>query len=138
MKEEKKAKLFQSSSSDIPHLFKASRYFYKCDDKCQMFKSFSICAHVVAAAHVNGDLRTFIEYFAVKLIPNFTAISERDMPSGSGRKGGVPKRKKKKATATESTSLHPFLQSQMSSHNLSVQMVQSHLYLIKPWHPHPM
>lgn len=32
-----------------------------CDKNCPMFKGFSICSHVVAAAHDNGSLKSFLD-----------------------------------------------------------------------------
>ena len=102
VKSEYKAKLVKSSSSDYPHLVKASTsgFDYKCDDKCQMFKAFSLCSHVVAVAQVNGNLKNFLESHPNKFVPNLSAISQRNMPSGSRRKGGAPKRKKKNIETT--------------------------------------
>ena len=68
---------------------------YICDDKCPMFKGYSICAHVVAAAEDNGELASFLD--CVKCKPNLTAIASAGMPSGSGRKGGKPKRKRNRS-----------------------------------------
>ena len=36
---------------------------YSCDEKCAMFKGFSLCSHVIAACHDNGDLRSFLEKY---------------------------------------------------------------------------
>ena len=65
MKEEDKAKLNQSTSSDMHHFVKASGYLYKCDEKCPMFKGFSLCAPV-AAAQVNGQFHALIDSFTDK------------------------------------------------------------------------
>ena len=54
-----KARLVMSSSSEHPHLVKALGLKYSCDDKCVMFKGFSLCSHVLAAAQQNGDLGVF-------------------------------------------------------------------------------
>lgn len=66
MKEEDKAKLNQSTSSDVHHFVKASGYLYKCDEKCPMFKGFSLCALVVAA-QVKGQFHALIDSFTDKL-----------------------------------------------------------------------
>ena len=99
MKSEDKAKLVKSSSSELPHLVKASGYHYKCDNNCQMFKGFSLCSHVVAVAQINGELSAFLNAPSSTFVPNLSSISQRDMPSGSGRKGGVAKRKRKQTVA---------------------------------------
>ena len=67
---------------------------YICDDKCPVFKGYSICAHV-AAAEDNGDLASFLD--CVKCKPNLTAIASAGMPSGSGQKGRKPKRKRNRS-----------------------------------------
>ena len=99
---DKKARLVMSSSSDHPHLVKTkgrNSLQYSCDEKCAMFKGFSLCSHVIAACHDNGDLHSFLEnYTKSKCGPNLAAIANRGMPSGSGRKGGVPKRKRSRVT----------------------------------------
>lgn len=78
-----------------------------------MFKGFSICFHVVATAHVNGDLRSFLDSVNGVCGPNLTAIANHDMPSGTGRKGGVAKRKRnRKLPAVETRSVRPCLESQ--------------------------
>jgi len=53
-----------------------------------MFKGFSICAHTVATAEVNGELRSFVTW------TNLTSIALQEMPTGAGRKGGIAKKKK--------------------------------------------
>lgn len=108
------SKLVQSSTSDVPHLVKASGYLYKCDDRCPMFKGFSLCSHVAAAAQTNGELRAFINTFSDSFTPNLAAISERDIPSRSGRKGGIAKRKRKKNPTPETTSVRQSLTSPMT------------------------
>lgn len=96
---DKRARLVMSSSSDHPHLVMTRKGMYSCDDKCMMFKGFSLCSHVIAAAHDNNDLHSLLEYHKqTKGGPNLTAIASQGMPSGSGRIGGVPKRKRKSVT----------------------------------------
>ena len=68
-----------------------NRNKYLCDEKCPMFKGYAICAHSIAAAEDNGDLKSFLNCITCK--PNLTAIASTGMPSGSGRKGGKAKRK---------------------------------------------
>ena len=96
---DRKARLVMSSSSDHPHLIMTRKGKYSCDDKCMMFKGFSLCSHVIAAAHDNGDLHSLLEnHRCSRHGPNLTAIGSQGMPSGSGRKGGVPKRKRNRVT----------------------------------------
>ena len=50
------SRLVISSSSDHPHVVKTnprSKQQYMCDEKCLMFKGYSICSHVIAVSHVN-------------------------------------------------------------------------------------
>ena len=102
-----KSRLVKSSSSDHPHVVKPNPrnvQQYLCDDKCPMYKAFFLCSHVIAAAHDNGDLHSFLQYYTCsKRGPNLTAIANQGMPTaGTGRKGGVPKRKRnRKSTPIE-------------------------------------
>ena len=113
--------LVKSFSSTQPHTVKCSSHSgglfkFSCDDKCQMFQGFSICSHVVSTAQYASKLLSFIEYFnSVITGSDLSAIAYSDLPSGSGRKGGIPKRKrKKKITQIESSSISPHLQSASS------------------------
>ena len=86
---------------------------YRCDDKCPMYKGFSLCSHVITAAEDNGDLKSFLESVCKSCTPNLSAIAN-GMPSGSGRKG-VPKRKRTKAQPIQSRSVRQCLQPQSSA-----------------------
>ena len=95
-----KARLVNSSFSPHPHIVmthKSNKNLYCCDDKCAMFKGFSLCSHVVAVAECNGDLKSFLDAISSTCAPNLTAIANQGLPRGAGRKGGVPKRKRKSA-----------------------------------------
>ena len=84
----KKCRLVKSFSSTQPHMVTVNtrnRNMYVCDEKCPMFKGYSICAHVIATAEDNGD---FFDSITCK--PNLTAIASCDMPNGSGRRGVKP------------------------------------------------
>ena len=74
-----------------------------------MFAGFSICSHVVAVTECNGDLRSFLDAARAKCTPNLTAIASQGLPKGAGRKGGVPKRKRKIPVPVESRSVWPCL-----------------------------
>ena len=75
-----------------------------------MFKGFSLCSHVIATAHVNGDLRVFLDNVNGVCRPNLYAIASHGMPSGTGRKGGVPKLKRnRKLPPIETRSVRPCL-----------------------------
>ena len=73
-----KSRLLKSSSSDHPHVVKPNPrnlQQYLCDDKCPMYKAFFLCSHVIAVAHDNGDLHSFLQYYTYsKCVPNLTAI----------------------------------------------------------------
>ena len=106
-----KTRLVMSSSSDHPHVVKTnprSKKQYICDEKCPMFKGYSICSHTIAASSVNGDLNSFIEnYKQKKCGPNLMNIAGHGLPNVSGRKGGVPKRKKRASVLVETRSVCP-------------------------------
>lgn len=106
-----KARLVRSSSSDHPHLVTVTcNGLYKCDEKCPMYKGYSLCSHVIAAAQVNCDLKLFLNYYNSKqAVPNLSSIAYADLPTGAGRKGGVPKRKCKAPPLVEMSSTHPSL-----------------------------
>ena len=92
----KKTRLVKSSSSPQPHLVTSDSksQLYCCDDKCVMFKSFHLCSHVVAVAEINGELSFFLKSLQTST-PNLTTIANEGLPSGSGRKGGQVKPKKR-------------------------------------------
>ena len=105
-----KDRFVKSFSSTAPHLVQvdARKGSYVCDANCPMFKGFSICSHVVATAEVNGDLHHFLESIKSKCAPNLSSIADYGMPSGSGRKGGVSKRKRKRSLQpVETRSVRP-------------------------------
>jgi hypothetical protein len=55
-----KARSVKSSSSAQPHLVtrdSKNACLYRCDANCPMFKGYSICSHVIATAHNNGELQ---------------------------------------------------------------------------------
>jgi len=108
-----KSRLVKSSSSPQPHMVTTDpkkNQVYRCDDKCPMYKGFSLCSHVIAAAEDNGELGEFLEYVKEFCGPNLSAIANTGMPSGSGRKGGVEKRKRSKAGTVQSRSVRQCLQ----------------------------
>ena len=93
-----KDKMVKSKSGVVPHLVTSKKeYEYACDEKCPQFKSSGICSHTVAAAEVNGELEDFVKLYRarrVKQPPNLTKLAKHGMPSGAGRKGGRPAKKK--------------------------------------------
>ena len=106
-----KACFVKSSTSQQPHLVTVSNFCYKCDNNCHMFKGYSICSHIVAAAQLNGDLAQFLQYFNSRgLGTSLSSIAQRDMPSGAGRKGGVAKRKRKTCYPFETRSVRPLME----------------------------
>ena len=95
-----KAMMVTSKSSVFPHFVSSSSQGqYSCDNGCLQWKSSKICAHTVAVAEKNGDLHAFLEwYICTNQEPNITALAMSGLPSGRGRKGGVPKRKRSVAS----------------------------------------
>ena len=107
---DEKARLVKSSSSPHPHIVKTHKKnnkLYCCDDNCIMFKGFLLCAHVVAVAENNGDLKAFLDTVNGTCGPNLTAIANQGLLNGAGRKGGVPKRKRKSTVPIQSKSVRP-------------------------------
>ena len=106
-----KDRLVKSSTSAQPHLVTTNaKDVYVCDKNCQMFKGFSLCSHIIATAHTNGDLKVFLDKVNGQCKPNLTAIANHGMPSGTGRKGGVAKQKRKrKLPGIETRSVRPCL-----------------------------
>ena len=93
--------LVKSSTTTQPHSVKKdpkAKFGYVCDNSCAMFKGFSFCSHVVATAHINSDLTQMLDNIKSPIIPNLTAIANHGMSRGSGRKGGVAKRKRSRNT----------------------------------------
>ena len=123
-----KARLVKSSSSPHPHIVmthKSNNRLYCCDDKCAMFKGFSLCSHVLAVAECNGDLKSFLDAISSTCAPNLTAIANQGLPKGAGRKGGVPKRKRKSAVPVQSRSIRPCLLKAKTAASSSLQQMQS-------------
>lgn len=92
------ARMVRSFTNARPHLVtpgKAGRFM--CDSECANYKSLGICSHVVATAEANNKLIEFSNYYRkAKKVPNFTQIAKANVPTGTGRKGSVPPRKRKK------------------------------------------
>lgn len=70
---------------------------FKCDSDCANFKSLGICSHTVAVAQVHNQLSSFVAALkkATKK-PNFTSLATHGMPTGRGKKGSQPPRKRKR------------------------------------------
>ena len=90
-----------------------------------MFKGFSLCSHVVAVAECNGDLKSFLDAVSGTCAPNLTAIATQGLPKGAGRKGGIPKRKRKSAVPVQSRSIRPCLLNTKISSSSSLQQIHS-------------
>ena len=75
---------------------------FACDNSCPNYKSFGLCSHTVAVADVNGMLSAYIEYYKKqKKIPNLSALAKTGMPTGRGRKGTEPPRKRRRGDCIE-------------------------------------
>ena len=115
------ARLVKSSTSAQPHLVTRNAKnmeLFCCDKNCQMFKGFSLCSHVLAAAHDNGRLRSFLDH-TKEVHVNLTSIANHGLPTGAGRKGGVAKKRKRVLPSVETRSIRPCLNHQaVGQHSL--------------------
>jgi len=93
---DRKSKMVTSRSGGTPHFVRVvSPGHYVCDKSCLQWSSSQICSHTLAAAEVNGELISFIQWYTVTgQEPNITRLAQAGLPAGRGRKGGVPKRKR--------------------------------------------
>ena len=94
------ARMVASRTGARPHLVtKGKDAMYHCDSECANYCSLKICSHTVSVAEINGDLATFVELFSKKAKPpNITKLALHGMPSGRGRKGQQPPRKRVEST----------------------------------------
>ena len=99
------AKMVASRSGSRPHLVtKGKDGLFHCDSECANYRSLKMCSHVVAVAQVNEELFDFVELFAKKKQqPNLTRLAVHGMPTGRGRKGQQPPRKKARKQPIESS-----------------------------------
>lgn len=98
------ARMVESKTGKRPHLVTSGKGGkFMCDADCPNYKSFGICSHVVSTAEVNHMLSSFIGYHKKQNpVPNISALAKAGMPTGRGRKGGEPARKRKKMSVPES------------------------------------
>ena len=94
-----KARMVLSLTSDTPHFVRCkANGQYVCDSACIRWTSANICSHTLAVAETNGELLKFLQWYtAMGNAPNISVLAMQGLPSGRGRKGGQPKRKRKKA-----------------------------------------
>ena len=107
-----KGRLVKSTSSSHPHVVtidKPNSKLYCSDQHCPMYAGFKVCSHVVAVAECSGDLKSFLDAARRKCAPNLSVIANQGLPKGAGRKGGVPKNKRKNPVPIESRSVRPCL-----------------------------
>ena len=100
-----KARMVLSLTSDTPHFVrsKASGQ-YICDSACIRWSSANICSHTLAVAEANGELLKFLQWYsAAGNAPNISTLAMQGLPSGRGRKGGQPKRKRTKEPSVAET-----------------------------------
>ena len=95
----RKSKMVLSYSTSIPHLVQCgTNGQYKCDEKCINWSSSGICSHSIAVAEVNNDLQAFLDWYNNSAVePNITSLAMIGLPVGRGRKGGIPRRKRRSA-----------------------------------------
>lgn len=120
------AKMVISRSGKRPHLVlpKKKSGGLSCDDDCPQYKSAKLCSHIVAAAHYNGELDSFIDsYRTTKTTPNLTKLATSTMPKGRGRKGSrAPTKRKQTIPIQDRIELHPTVPEKDVSLNASMQI----------------
>ncbi len=86
------SRMVESKSTASPHLVSPGKEGkFTGDGSCPNYKTFGVCFHTVAVAEVNWMLLGFIDnYKKQKKPPN--------MPTGRGRKGTEPPRKRRSGT----------------------------------------
>ena len=93
--------LVKSTSSDRPHFVqKVSTNVYRCDKECLMFKSTNgMCSHSLLVASLNGQVDTFVSYYAKSKAPvNYAKLGQHGLPL-SGKKPSKRKASSKKTTS---------------------------------------
>ena len=97
------AHMVESKSGQRPHLVTPGKGGkFACDSSCANYKSFGLCSHTVAVAEVNGKLSACIDCFKKqKKTPKMSALAKTGMPTGRGRKGVEPPRKRRRGISTE-------------------------------------
>ena len=129
-----KARMVLSYSSVVPHLVReVSSGRYECDEKCLNWSSSGICSHSVAVAVLNIDLHSFLQWYNTSTVePNINSLAMAGLPSGRGRKGGVPKRKRSQSknvtieSVRQRSAILPSVPSSVSSHHIGTSPVSSH------------
>ena len=96
------ARLVASRTGKRPHLVLPTKAGFKCDSDCPNFKSLGICSHTVAVAQLNDQLSHFVKCIKkAKKRPNMMKLAVHGMPSGTGKKGSRPPRKRAKPSYVE-------------------------------------
>lgn len=92
------ARMVFGRSGQRPHVVTSCKDGkFKCDSDCVKFRSLGICTHSVAVAEINRQLSEFVTAFKKTMKkPNFTRLATHGMPSGRGKKGTQPPRKRKR------------------------------------------
>lgn len=123
------ARMVLSSSLPLPHLVKrGSGSQYVCDSRCINWASSGICSHSLAVAEVNNDLHGFLLWYNNSTVqPNITTLAMSGLPSGRGRKGGVPprRRSRKVVTTPEVSTLRPVFLKDTPSVSISASNVSN-------------
>ena len=68
---------------------------YVCDKSCLQWCSSQICAHTLVAAEMNKELGLFLAWYTSSgQETNISRLAQAGLPTGRGRKGGIPKHKR--------------------------------------------
>lgn len=89
---DRKSKMVTSRSGGTPHFVRVvSPGHYVCDKSCLQWSSSQICSHTLAAAEVNGELSSFIQWYTVTgQEPNITRLAQAVSQQDEDEKVGFP------------------------------------------------
>ena len=124
-------RMVASTSSNCPYLVSTPAKFtgqLKCDSKCPVFSTYKLCAHSIASAEVNGQLKEFTQWLIrQKCAPNYSKLALHGIPKGAGEKSGVPKNtRKRKQVMTNKTVVDRLSLDNSKSPHCSIQ--EQHIY----------
>ncbi|KAK3094061.1 hypothetical protein FSP39_023641 [Pinctada imbricata] len=88
---------------DTPHQVRTvgNNGQFSCDKNCIKWVTYKICAHTIAVAEAENQLRKFLNWYNSSVRkPNYTALANMDMPQGRGKKA-TKATQRRKGSSTE-------------------------------------